>query len=101
MDSRTEAAKAAVECTSEALRAIEQAHAHLDVAAEQLSKVPAMALERQRLSRLMKQVGWALHLVDDRRAGLRRRHALVLEKRVWVVKATAGAAERAERTGRR
>jgi len=78
MDSRTEAAKAAVECTSEALRAIEQAHGHLDVAVEQLSKVPAMAVERQRLSKLVKQVGWALHLVDDRRARLRRRSALRL-----------------------
>ena len=78
MDSRTEAAKAAVECTSEALRAIEQAHGHLDVAVLQLSKVPAMTSERQRLSRLVKQVGWAHHLVDDRRAGLRRRCALRL-----------------------
>jgi hypothetical protein len=80
MDPRSEATKAAaVHCTGEALRAMEKAQEQLEVAEEQLSKVPAMAFERQKLSRLRKQVGWALYRFDDRRVELRRRGALVLE----------------------
>jgi len=103
MDSGSEGTKTtAVHCTADALRAIEQAQEHLDVAVEQLSKVPAMVLERQKLSRLRKQVGRALYLVDDRRTELRLRGALVLETPgADVLKATAGAAERAEISGRR
>jgi hypothetical protein len=101
MDFRSEGAKAtAVHCTGEALRAIEQAQEQLEVAVEELSKVPAMAAERQRLSRLRRQVGRALYRVDDRRTELRRRGALVLETE-GASPATARPAELAGNTRRR
>jgi hypothetical protein len=79
MESVSEGTKTAVQCTGEALRAMEKAQEQLEEAEEQLSKVPAMAFERQKLTRLRKQVGWALYRFDDRRTELRRRGALVLE----------------------
>jgi hypothetical protein len=98
MDPRSQGTKAAaVHCTGDALRAIEQAEEQLDLAVEELSKVPAMALERQKLARLRRQVGRALYLVDDRRTQLRRRGALVLETQGGgVLEAAVGAAERGE-----
>jgi hypothetical protein len=70
----------AVECTGRALTAIEEARGHLEQAAECLSKVEGMALERQRLQKLRKHVGRAFFLVDARRTHLRRQGALRLEE---------------------
>jgi len=103
MDSHSVATKTtAIGCTGDALRAIEHAEEHLDVAVEQLSKVPAMAPERQKLSRLRRQLGRALYLIDDRRTELRRRGALVLETPdMGASKAAAGVAECVELAERR
>lgn len=80
MDSCSWETKAkAVECTGYALSAIEEAQGQLEEAVEHLSKVQGMAFERQKLSRLRKQVSRALYLVDLRRARLRREGALDLE----------------------
>jgi hypothetical protein len=79
MDSLETKAKA-VKCTGEALSAIQEAQGQLGDALGHLSKVPAMALERQKLSRLRRQVGRALYLVDHRRTELRRRGALELDE---------------------
>ena len=81
MDPRSWETKAkAVECTGCALSAIEEAQGQLEEAVEYLSKVQGMTFERQRLSRLRKQVGRAFYLVDIRRSRLRREGVLDLQE---------------------
>ena len=81
MDSGSKEGKAkAVECTGDALSAIAEAQGQLGDAVGHLLKVPAMAFEREKLSRLRRQVSRALYLVDHRRTELRRRGALELDE---------------------
>jgi len=81
MDSDSWETKAkAVACTGHALSAIEEAHGQLEEAVEGLSKVEAMAFERQQVSKARKQVGRAFFLVDERRTRLRRQGALKLRE---------------------